>query len=383
MAIGDGDYMVASNSIVGADTVPVFSSTHGSTRIRNREYIMDITTSSTPGQFSVTTMPINPSLAETFPWLSIIAQNFEQYRIHGMLFEFKTMSGDALTSTNTALGTVIMATQYNVYNPPFINKQFMENYEFSSSCKPSCSMLHPIECAQYETPTFCHFTRNDDVLALPAGDLRLYDMGNFSIATQGMQGTSVNVGELWVTYDIELIKPQQNENPLLLLDQYVASVSQVGTINTSNYFTTTPLLLAKTDLSNFGTSLPDSETILFPDWYTGNLLVQYYFAGTAVNGNLILPIISISGNVSQLDIFPTNTVVSGPNYPPSQSNLLTATYVSPKYYFNIALSVVAGPVNKLSLAGGDISGITNITGMTLIISSLPRYGNGIVTLPFP
>jgi len=76
-------------------------------------------------------------------------------------------------------------------------------------------------------------------------------------------------------------------------------------------------------------------------------------------------------------------VVSGPNYPPSQSNLLTATYVSPKYYFNIALSVVAGPVNKLSLAGGDISGITNITGMTLIISSLPRYGNGIVTLPFP
>jgi hypothetical protein len=39
-----------------------------------------------------------------FPWLSNIAQNFESYKLRGLVFEFKSMSGDALTSTNTALG---------------------------------------------------------------------------------------------------------------------------------------------------------------------------------------------------------------------------------------------------------------------------------------
>ena len=46
-------------------------------------------------------------------------------------------------------------------------------------------------------------------LNVPSGsDRRLYDFGNFQIATIGLQGTSVNVGELWVTYEIELFKPK-------------------------------------------------------------------------------------------------------------------------------------------------------------------------------
>jgi hypothetical protein len=33
------------------------------------------------------------------------------------------MSGDALTSTNTALGSVVMSVQYDAGNLPFTNKQ--------------------------------------------------------------------------------------------------------------------------------------------------------------------------------------------------------------------------------------------------------------------
>ena len=62
-----------------------------------------------------------------------------------MLFEFRTMSADALNSVNTALGQVIMATDYNAANPPFGQKSEMENYEFGQSCKPSESQIHPIE----------------------------------------------------------------------------------------------------------------------------------------------------------------------------------------------------------------------------------------------
>lgn len=55
------------------------------------------------------------------------------------------MSADALNSVNTALGQVIMATDYNAANPPFGQKSEMENYEFGQSCKPSESQIHPIE----------------------------------------------------------------------------------------------------------------------------------------------------------------------------------------------------------------------------------------------
>lgn len=47
---------------------------------------------------------VNPGQQVSYPWLSTIAANFESYRIIGQLYEFKTMSADALNSTNTALG---------------------------------------------------------------------------------------------------------------------------------------------------------------------------------------------------------------------------------------------------------------------------------------
>lgn len=59
--------------------------------------------------------------------------------IEGMYLEYRTMSADALNSTNTALGQVIMSAQYNAGNPDFTNKQEMENYEGGVSVKPSQS----------------------------------------------------------------------------------------------------------------------------------------------------------------------------------------------------------------------------------------------------
>lgn len=125
-----------------------------------------------------------------------------------MVFEFRSMSADALNSTNTALGSVIMATDYDSSDALFQNKAQMENTEYGVSCKPSSCMIHAIECARSQTPVNEQYVR---FAANPAGtDIRLYDLGRFSVATTGMQGTSVNLGELWVSYDVELLKPIQN-----------------------------------------------------------------------------------------------------------------------------------------------------------------------------
>lgn len=47
-------------------------------------------------------------------------------------------------------------------------------------------------------------------------DLAKYDHANFVIATEGMPGSSYNMGELWVSYTVELIAPR-SEDPVQLL----------------------------------------------------------------------------------------------------------------------------------------------------------------------
>lgn len=203
---GFGEYKVNKNSLMqqsgtAPNDPPLVTNTSGATRIQHREYIQDIVGSS---GFTIQTFPVQPGISTTFPWLSCVSQAFEEYILHGILFEFKSTSADALNSTNTALGTVIMATEYNPLHGPFTGKRDMENYVYSTSSPPSVSALHPIECARDVTVLSELFIRN---VPLTGADLRFSDLGLFQIATVGMQA-SATIGELWVTYDVELIKPK-------------------------------------------------------------------------------------------------------------------------------------------------------------------------------
>lgn len=204
---GLGDYEVNENVLLSQDPPPMYNeSNKGGTLIRHREYLKDIISSATPNSFNLESFLINPANEKTFPFLHQCAMNYEQYSIEGMIFEFRSMSADALNSTNTALGQVIMATNYDALDANFKQKSEMENYEFGNSCKPSASMMHPIECAPRQTTLTELYTLNGPA---PAGaDARFYHWGNFQIATNGCQGASVNLGELWISYQIRLLKPK-------------------------------------------------------------------------------------------------------------------------------------------------------------------------------
>jgi hypothetical protein len=210
---GFGDYKVEANTLLtgGLDPPTVVNSVNnGSVIVRHREYLQDINASI---PFTITPLNLNPGLIGSFPWLSAIAQHFEQYRFRGLLFEFKSLSSDAVLSaaTSSALGSIVMATQYNALNPTFPDKFTMENYEFANSSKPSISFIHPVECAGRDTTISELYVRSG---ANPAGsDIRLYDLGVFNIASVGMQASSGVAGELWCTYEIELIKPKIS-NPI-------------------------------------------------------------------------------------------------------------------------------------------------------------------------
>lgn len=212
---GFGDYHVKKNVFLEETNGPPRVVNRGHEFVfRHREFLTDVYSGTGPANgvsgFNVQTFPINPGQFNTFPWLSRIAAQFEQYRIEGMVFEYKSMFSDAVVTANGALGNIILATEYNAGQPPFQSKQAMENYEYAQSCKPSCSVLHPIECARKLSVLTEQYIRTG---AVPAGeDEKTYDFGDFQIATTGIPlgaaGAAVNLGELWVSYQFVFLKPK-------------------------------------------------------------------------------------------------------------------------------------------------------------------------------
>lgn len=212
---GVGSYTVKKNILMQGNLPEVKNPTgpnsSGGITLRYTEYLTDIFTGD-PNTFQIQNFLINPANSKTFPFLSQLAQNYEQYEMEGMIFEFKSTSADALNSTNTALGTIMMATEYDVLDKAFSSKSEMLNYQYASCVKPSENCMHMIECDPRQTSVallYClpgNGTSIDDVPA--KADPRLYYLGNFFIATTGFQGTNVNIGQLHVTYQVRLLKPK-------------------------------------------------------------------------------------------------------------------------------------------------------------------------------
>jgi hypothetical protein len=204
---GTGAYKTNFDSV--KTSIPSFSGDE-TTVITHREYLTDIYSAPnlvnnvTP--FNIQTYALQPGNTGTFSWLAQVAANYEEYDILGMVFCFKSTSGESVAAANTTLGTVILATEYDSTKPPFTSKLQMENYHFAMSGKPSESMYHAVECKNSQSTQKHLYIRT----SAPAtnNDLRWSDYGNFSIATVGQQQSNVNLGELWVTYKVKLYKPR-------------------------------------------------------------------------------------------------------------------------------------------------------------------------------
>lgn len=315
---GFGDYEVESNSLMpsslGGDPPIVKNTANNSHIVHHREYIGDVYASTA---FQVTTYPINPGIIGTFPWVQQQADSYEQYKFRGLVFEFKSMSSDAVlsTSASSALGTVVMSTQYNVYDTPFTDKRTMENYEYANSCKPSCSMMHPIECKMSQTTVSELYVRQGSV---SQGDLRLYDLGNFSIAVQGMQNTQPNqvIGELWCSYELEFFKPKLLVGGGALLTDRYSIVSTTGGISNVNPFGPQGLAV-KSSGSNLGTLIQvaasspyGANTILFPNYLVDGIYqITYVVAGTVTSVNT--PSYSLTGTYVNIDVTSSAVAIIG------------------------------------------------------------------------
>lgn len=292
MYVGRGSYKPAVRNALLSQSlpeIPIFSSGAtnevGAVVVSRREYIRDIYGPvSSDGNHSIPwenqSFPINPGLEEAFPWLSQIAQNYDEYSIKQLIYTFRSTVTDIGSSTNGQCGTVIMAVDYNAAHAKFDDKQTMMEYTGAMSGKTTQGLKCGVECDPKKLVSSQFFVRNNPVVSTQ--DVKTYDHGLFQLALANVPDELRNqaLGELWVSYTVELRKPKLFTAKGLGISQdlFVSGAPALSGVMT-------PLgptgQILRGQQNNIGVliqqpSTPDGTlTMTFPHWYTGNLQVIY------------------------------------------------------------------------------------------------------------
>lgn len=175
------------------------ASTPSGVRIRHREFLWDVSAST---EFAWDEFKINPGLHSTFPWLSAIANRFESYVFHSLRFIYEP------AVATTAGGSVMMAIDYDASDIGPETKPTLMSYKDATRAAPWA------QCVFHADSSDLHKAKTNYVRGgtISSTDIKLYDVGNLFVATQGQDAVFTgNVGELYVEYDVELLTPQLND----------------------------------------------------------------------------------------------------------------------------------------------------------------------------
>jgi hypothetical protein len=273
----DGAVEVKKNALIkGSDAKAVRMGNDKSTFIfEHSEYIADVVSSPTIGGFQQSSYVCNPINSQSFPWLCNLAGSFETYEIVGLMYRFVSTSGESVGSTNTALGTVMGTFVYDSMDPAFVSKQQLLQYDDTVSCKTSSNFICGVECDPSRLPTFS----NKLYIGTPptGADPKMYNFGNFVIATSGMQAASVVIGELYVSYVIKMHITKDTN--------YVPGSGRAVIQGTGP---TTPLLTLAATKGSIAISIdsPNNKIVVKGTQPGSKYLISFKY-GSAVSGNWV------------------------------------------------------------------------------------------------
>jgi hypothetical protein len=228
-------------------------------RVRHMEYIQDVPAPSGSGAFQLTSIPVNPGFATTFPWLQALANNFESYKFHRLVFHFRTEASSA------TVGKVILVVDFDASDTAPVNKAGLLANRVKGDGAPWQTFA--VRCDSQDLNKFGpqRFVRST---ALAANlDIKTYDVANLYIATQGF-ATTATPGEVWVEYDVELMTPDINTS--LESEKIVGSTA----ISSTSPFGTAPIV------TGVPVATPSGQNITFADG--GQFLVDLLLTGTGL-----------------------------------------------------------------------------------------------------
>jgi hypothetical protein len=171
---------------------------NGDCIITHREYLQDIAGSVA---FTAVSVPVQPGLVASAPWLSAIAQRYESYQFESLSYLYET------EQATSATGTLALVLDYDASDTGPSSKTQALSYRSSVRSAPwaPCRLTAASEDL-HKRKTY--FVRNG---ANPANtDIKLYDVGNLFICTIGQANTNT-LGELYIEYRIRLMTPQMSD----------------------------------------------------------------------------------------------------------------------------------------------------------------------------
>jgi len=147
---------------------------------------------------------VNPGLAASFPWLSGIAGNFQEWRLNGMLVEYISMTSP-YGATADSSGTVNLSMRYDDSIAAPASLAIAENTDKAENGRPIDNILMAVECASASRPVNVLQVRTG---GLPSGqNVQFTDQGIVDICNSGQADGNIEIGEIWFIYDVAFLKP--------------------------------------------------------------------------------------------------------------------------------------------------------------------------------
>jgi hypothetical protein len=153
---------------------------------------------STGTAFNGAQYSINPGLMAVFPWLAPIANRYEAYRLRVLRFHYVPQVGSSAT------GMLMMAVDFDPMDTAPVNQTELLNMNGAMPTNVWNRQTLNVNLALSDKAPQ-RFVRSTTIAN---SDLKTYDLGNFTIATQGV--ASGTLGTLYADYIIELYTPQMS-----------------------------------------------------------------------------------------------------------------------------------------------------------------------------
>jgi len=330
---GWGDYFVRHNSLM-AGAAPMQGAKFGSSsvRIRDTEWVKTVVTPTSAAGGAAFTLNskyyINPSNAKLFPKLAVRAQQFQKWKLHGMVVYLDSICSKSVSTTtgNLSMPQVLMLTQYNLSEKEATNKSQVLNSFFGNSRAVNEDLIHPIECDPAQRAAEVMYLWPTDALPGVVRDAKLENAGYITLFTQGgQQTTAFDSYNMRIEYDIELLQP-------FVRTQMQVSDHWERTVATGTF-------AANATLQSTSTSYGDPQG---PYEIAGNVITF----DDSVFGNFELELYALySGSVSTFETVPTlggNATALSILYGDTASSFSTSGYSGAQHHYKLAFKVVGG-----------------------------------------
>jgi hypothetical protein len=218
---------------------------------------------------------INPGKQQVFPWLGGVAQNFEEYRFRKLEFKYEPRC-----STQQA-GQLVMAIDPKSGDRRPDSIQTMSTY----SMRANTAMWKPTSIkAEKGILAPRRFVRSDQIVN---DDVKsLYDVGSFILVTDGAAPAAAIIGEVEVSYTVELYNPASPPEtfiPAMWINGVASGASP------SNLFGNAPAtgghLFSEQDVNGVSLKNCVQTGVNQPTRY----IAWLYVAGTGLTGGSVAP----------------------------------------------------------------------------------------------